>query len=288
MSQTTIGILHPGAMGVTVGASAATGGARALWSSEGRSTASVERATSAGLSDAGSLPALAEQSAIIVSVCPPHAAEDVAHQVAATGFAGIYVDGNAIAPQRARSIQERVEAAGARYVDGGIIGPPALKPGTTRLYLSGPAAAEVAACFDDGPLEAIPIADTSAATAGAASALKMAYAAYTKGTTVLLLAILGLARASGVEQALADEWQRSQPALASGAEGRIRASAAKAWRFSGEMEEIAATFAAAGLPDGFHLAAADLYARLERYRDADPPPSLDEMLASIAGPSGDR
>mgnify|MGYP001990875033 CR=1 FL=1 len=109
MSQTTIGILHPGAMGVTVGASAATGGARALWSSEGRSTASVERATSAGLSDAGSLPALAEQSAIIVSVCPPHAAEDVAHQVAATGFAGIYVDGNAIAPQRARSIQERVD-----------------------------------------------------------------------------------------------------------------------------------------------------------------------------------
>ena len=120
---------------------------------------------------------------------------------------------------------------------------------------------------------------------GAASALKMAYAAYTKGTTALLLAILGVARASGVEQALADEWQRSQPALASGAEGRIRASAAKAWRFSGEMEEIAATFAAAGLPDGFHLAAADLYARLEHYRDADPPPSLDQMLASLAGPA---
>ena len=287
MSQATIGILHPGAMGVTVAASAASGGARVFWSSAGRSPASVARAERAGLPDAGSLQTLAQESTIIISVCPPHAAEEVARQVAATGFAGIYVDGNAIAPQRARLIQERVETAGARYVDGGIIGPPALKPGTPRFYLSGLAASDVAACFGEGPLEVIPIGEPSDAAAGAASALKMAYAAYTKGTTALLLAIFGVARASGVEQALAGEWQRSQPALATDAEGRIRASAPKAWRFSGEMEEIAATFAAAGLPDGFHLAAADLYARLERYRDADPPPSLDQMLASIAARSGD-
>ena len=199
-----------------------------------------------------------------------------------TRFAGIYVDGNAIAPRRARSIREKVEVGGARYVDGGIIGPPALQPGTTRLYLSGRAASGVAAHFADGPLEAILIGDAP----DAASSLKMAYAAYTKGTTALLLAILRLARASGVEQALPDEWQRSQPrsqpALASGAEARIRASSAKAWRFSGEMEEITATFAAAGLPDCFHLAAADLYARLERYRDADPAPPLDELLDALA------
>ena len=274
MSDVTVGVLHPGAMGVTVGANAAEGGAAALWASEGRSEQTAERAGAGGLMDVGTVGAVAARSGIVISVCPPDAAEAVAEQVAGVGFDGVYVDANAIAPERARRIGRRIEGAGARFVDGGIIGPPAIRPGTTRLYLSGAGADEVAAGFREGRLEPIVLGDA----VGAASALKMAYAAYTKGTAALLLAILGVARQEGVQDALAAEWARSQPALAEGAVTRVRNNAAKAWRFVGEMEEIAATFEAAGMPRGFHEAAGEVYARLRDYRDVEPAPALDALL----------
>ena len=138
--MTTIGLLHPGEMGASVGAAARAGGARVLWASEGRSTDTWARAATAELDDAGSVAALAATSDVVLSVCPPHGALDIARAVAATGFRGLYVDGNAIAPDTAREAAAIVQAAGATYVDGGIIGPPPDKPGTTRLYLSGPAA----------------------------------------------------------------------------------------------------------------------------------------------------
>jgi len=89
----------------------------------------------------------------------------------------------------------------------------------------------------------------------------MAYAAWTKGTAALLLAIRALARVEGVEDALLAEWERSQPDLPGGSEAAARSAVAKGWRWVGEMEEIADTFAAAGLPDGFHRAAAEIYRR---------------------------
>ncbi len=278
MTEVTVGVLHPGAMGVTVGANAAEGGAAALWASEGRSEQTAERAGAAGLMDVGTVGALAARSGIIISVCPPDAAEAVAEQVAGVGFDGVYVDANAIAPERARRIGRRIEGAGARFVDGGIIGPPAIRPGTTRLYLSGAGADEVAAGFREGRLEPIVLGGAVGGAVGAASALKMAYAAYTKGTAALLLAILGVARQEGVQDALAAEWARSQPALAEGAVTRVRNNAAKAWRFVGEMEEIAATFEAAGMPRGFHEAAGEVYSRLREYRDVEPAPALDALL----------
>ena len=61
----------------------------------------------------------------------------------------------------------------------------------------------------------------------------------------------------------------------------VRANARKAWRFSGEMEEIADTFAAAGLPDGFHRAAAEVYRRMSGYRDAASPPSVEEVATEV-------
>jgi 3-hydroxyisobutyrate dehydrogenase-like beta-hydroxyacid dehydrogenase len=260
-------------MGCTVGASARAGGARVLWCSQERGLATRERAEKAGLEDTGSLDALVAQSDCIVSVCPPHAALEVADAVLALGFTGTYLDANAVSPETARLIEARVCEREARFVDGGIVGPPARAPGTTRLYLSGEGSAETAALFVAGPLEAIPIR-------GSASALKMAYAAYTKGTSALLIAIRALARSEGVDDALLAEWARSIPDLPQRSEGAMRGTLPKAWRFIGEMREIARSFEDAGLPGGFHEAAAEIYTRLAPLRESDEA-GLDEVIAAL-------
>ena len=275
--MTTIGILHPGDMGSVVGACAVAAGARVLWASEGRSAGSRERAAAAGLEDARTVAAVVAAGDVIVSVCPPHAAIDVARDVAGRRFAGLFVDANAVAPGTAREIGAIVEAGGATFVDGGLIGPPPRNAGSTRLYLSGREAKRAAALFESSALEAIAIGDGP----GAASALKMTYAAYTKGSSALLMAIRALAASEGVDDALLAEWRRSQPELPKRSEAAARDNARKAWRFVGEMEEIAATFTAAGLPGGFHEAAAVIYARLAGYKDAAAPPSMADLVAPL-------
>jgi 3-hydroxyisobutyrate dehydrogenase-like beta-hydroxyacid dehydrogenase len=209
-----------------------------IWASAGRSEAS--RARAAGFRDAGTIGAVAGEADVILSICPPHAAVDVAR--ACEGFSGIYVDANAISPQRAR----QVAALQPRFVDGGIVGGPPKKPGTT-LYLSGSDAGAVAGLFSGSPLATRIVAN--------ASAVKMAYAAWSKGTTAMLLAIRDVARANGVE----DEWRLAAPELAAKLPRAEAAKAKKGWRWIGEMEEIADTFGAAGQPEGFHRAAADVY-----------------------------
>ena len=276
--MTTIGLLHPGEMGAAAGAAARADGARVLWASEGRGGATRGRAEAAGLEDARTLADLARGSEVILAVCPPHAAADLARAVAAARFAGVYVDANAVAPATAREIGGIVEKAGATFVDGGIIGGPPQNRGTTRLYLSGAAAPRVAALFPSGPLEAVVVPGG----AGAASALKMAYAAWNKGSAALLMAVRALAIAEGVDDALFEEWRLSQPELPARSEAAVRGNARKAWRFVGEMEEIAATFAAADLPDGFHQAAAEIYRRLAPWKDAATLPSVDEASRALA------
>jgi 3-hydroxyisobutyrate dehydrogenase-like beta-hydroxyacid dehydrogenase len=278
--MTQVGIVHPGQMGISVAASARNSGCTVMWAGAGRSAATQARAQEQGLHDAGTLAELVARCEVIVSVCPPHAAEQVAGEIMALGFSGVYLDGNAIAPARARRIATQVHAGGARFVDGGIIGGPAWKPGTTCLYLSGPDAAHVAACFAAGPLETRVIGHEP----DKASALKMCYAAYTKGTTALLAAILGAAETLGVRGDLMDEWGRDGATFGTESEHNVRAVTAKAWRFVGEMEEIAATLAAADMPAGFHLAAADIYTRLADFKDAPTTPELDDVLAALAQP----
>lgn len=252
---TTIGVLHPGEMGAAVAAALRSRGHDVVWASEGRSPATAARAADAGLRDAGSAEAMAAVCDIVVSVCPPHAAPEVARAV--RRFRGIYVDANAVSPQTARAVGEAVTAGGATFADGGIIGPPPREAGTTRLYLSGPAADEIAAATAGSPLEPVVVS----ARVGDASAVKMAYAAWTKGTAALVIAARETARAEGVEAALVAEWQRSLPGLAEEHARAVRSATAKGWRWVAEMEEIAATFAAAGQPDGFHRAAAEIYRR---------------------------
>jgi 3-hydroxyisobutyrate dehydrogenase-like beta-hydroxyacid dehydrogenase len=279
MTNHTIGVMHPGEMGVTVGASARAGGSRVLWASEGRSAQTRERAAAAGLEDAETLASLCAASGVILSVCPPHSAVDLALHVAAQGFSGLYVDGNAVSPGTAREIGRIIERAGATFVDGGIIGPPARARGTTRLYLSGAEAGRIARLFAQGPLDAIALDGGP----GAASALKMAYAAYTKGTAALLVSVRALAIRAGVDQALLDEWALSQKDLGVRSERAAGETARKAWRFTGEMAEIAATFDDAGLPDGFFRAAGEIYESLAGYKDAPGMPSVAEVAKALAG-----
>ena len=275
--MTKLGILHPGKMGISVAASAQNSGCDVYWASEGRSEQTAERATQYQLKDSGSLESLSDICTVLVSVCPPHAAEDVAQQVIEAGFRGIYSEANAIAPQRAQQIGQNMLAAGIRFVDGGIIGGPAWEPERTWLYLSGEDAQEVAACFSAGPLET----EIIGSEIGKASALKMCFAAYTKGSTALLCAILGAAESLGVREELETQWSRNGSDFAVTTQNRVRQVTSKAWRFSGEMDEIAATFHSVDLPDGFHKAAAEIYRRISYLKDEPETPSLDVVLSSI-------
>ncbi|MBV9819366.1 MAG: NAD(P)-dependent oxidoreductase [Solirubrobacterales bacterium] len=252
----TIGILHPGEMGAAVGAAFVDLGHTVLWATEERSAATRERARHAGLRPVGDIDALLTRSDIVLSICPPDAALDVARR--ASGFTGVYVDANAIAPATALRVAEIV---GAGAVDGGIIGPPPTRAGTTRLYLSGARATEVATAIADARIEPRVLGEGGPT---AASALKMTYAAWTKGSAALLLAIDGAARAEGVADALAAERALSTPELADRLAAAQRAADAKGWRWEGEMRQIAITLLGAGQPGGFHEGAATIYARFPR------------------------
>jgi 3-hydroxyisobutyrate dehydrogenase-like beta-hydroxyacid dehydrogenase len=272
-----IGILYPGDMGISIAASAQNSGHQVAWASAGRSADTQARAAKFGLRDTHTLAELCAESAILISVCPPHAAETVADQVVAAGFGGLYLDANAISPQRVARIGQVMAAGGVDFVDGGIIGGPAWQPDSTWLYLAGPRADEVAACFSAGPL-ATRVLGTAI---GQASALKMCFAAYTKGTTALLAAVLATAESLGVREDLYRQWNHDSAGSAERIAEQVRRVTAKAWRFSGEMEEITTTFSAAGLPGEFHAAAANVYQRLAHFKDAPATPALDDVLAAL-------
>jgi 3-hydroxyisobutyrate dehydrogenase-like beta-hydroxyacid dehydrogenase len=254
----TIGILHPGEMGAAIGAALVQAGTAVSWASTGRSPATAERAAGAELHDCRTLASLVRECEIIISVCPPHAALEVASEVAsaAPGLSGwTYIDANAIAPATAEQVGATVARAGAVFVDGGIIGPPPVGSGTTRLYLSGPTALDVSERLATNRLELHVLGEHP----GAASALKLAYAAWTKGSAALLLAARSAASRSEVEQPLIDEWRTSQPGLLERWQAAERSAAEKGWRWSGEMKEIASMFESCGLPAGFHTAAAQIF-----------------------------
>ena len=271
----TIALLHPGEMGAAVGACLVSRGVRVVWASENRSPESRKRAEEAGLEDLGSLDCALAASDAVLSICVPSGAFDLARQVAARNFCGIYVDANAISPAHSRETGCLIENTGARFVDGGIIGLPPTPTRMVRLYMCGPDAPAIAALFAGSQTEAIVIDEAI----GAASALKMCYAAWSKGETALLGIIRALARYEGVDETLMKEWRDSMPGIAERSEHIVQ-RARKAWRWAGEMEEIAASFDAANVPSGF-LANAGVYRRLAGFKDAAELPSSEEVSARL-------
>jgi 3-hydroxyisobutyrate dehydrogenase-like beta-hydroxyacid dehydrogenase len=272
-----IGLLHPGEMGVSIAASAINSGHEVFWASDQRSEKTFSRAEKHGLIDLKSLVELCKTCEIIISICPPHAAEEIAKQVVEYGYQGFYLDANAIAPERAAQIGRMLEAENIHFIDGGIIGGPAWEPMGTRLYLSGENASQIADCFSNGPLETKIISSEI----GKASALKMSYAAYSKGTTALLCAILGAAESLGIREELSQQWDMDESGFSEQVNRRATRVTAKAWRFEGEMKEIAATFHEVGMPRGFHEAAQEIYHRISGFKDAKQTPELKDVLQAL-------
>lgn len=282
-----VGVLHPGAMGAAIGSALKPVAGQVVWAAEGRSDATAKRAELADLVALPDVEAVARHSDVIVSICPPHAAYDVAARVARAikGSArqpSVYVDANAISPA---TVQRVAELFGAeRVVDGAVIGGPAWQRGDTTLWLSGARAREVAALFADSPFEARVIGDADAAALGAASALKVSFALRSKAIPALLLEVAAMARAHGVEAELAEELRGAGVEFAELIESTVRKTGPKAWRWVGEMVEAADALAASGLPDGFSRAAAEIYQRLSNTGDtARDGLARDAVLDVIAG-----
>ena len=278
MTAQRIGILHPGEMGSAVAATVRNSGHEVRFVSAGRSHRTRARAESAGLIDAGTLADLCETCPVILSVCPPDFAAELASQVLSNGFRGTYLDANAISPTHKQAIASRMQAKGIRFVDGGIIGLPPKARGQTWLYLSGEHAETIAGVFQAGPLEV----EIIGPDIGKASALKMCFAAQSKGSIALMIAVMGAADHLGVLEDLRRQWARGGPApeKSDKTEVHILRAAPKAWRWVPEMHEIAATFQAAGMPPEFHRAAALIYDMLREFKVADPA-SIEEVLKKL-------
>lgn len=249
-----IALLHPGARGAAVGHALRDVGHDVGWLPEGRGAATASRADAAGLVPLAGV----DDVEVVISLVPPAAALETAELVA--GFRGTYVDANAISPERAAQVARIVREGGATYVDGGVVGPPPTESGTTRLYLSGAEAGAVAGLFAGSRVETV----TVEAGEFGASAVKMAYASWSKISAALVLAADHTAASYGVADVLYDEWARSQPDLARRLERAREAAAAKGWRWADEMLQIADTFDAADAPRGLGEAAAEIYGRYER------------------------
>lgn len=283
----TVGIISPGDMGSAVGERLASHGVRVVVALDARSERTRALARAAGLEDVGTVERLVSEASHILSILVPaeaaSAAERVARALRTTGATPIYADCNAISPATTRRVGEIVEAAGARFVDAGIIGGPPRGGVQPRIYASGPHAAELAALQVYG-LEIPVVGDV----VGQASGLKMCYAALTKGLMALGTELLVTARLLGLDDTLRAEMLDSQPALRQWL-GAITRMPPKAHRWIGEMEEIAATFENAGLTPRILLGAADIYRWVattplgaETPETRDQGLGLDDVIAALA------
>lgn len=258
-ARPVIGILHPGVMGAALGSALKARAGAVIWADAGRSHATAKRAELADLVAVPDVGELARRAHLIISVCPPHAARDVAGQVAAAlqGRAErpLYVEANAVSPDTVSAI-DGVLGAGT-VCDGAIIGPPAWERGQTVLWLSGPGAATVADLFEDTPFDARVLGDGI----GAASGLKACFALQSKALPTVWLAIEEAARRFGVTEELRGELDRTGAGYDAALSAVRSAAATKGWRWAGEMDEAADALAAIDVPDGFSRAAAELYRR---------------------------
>ena len=283
-------MLSAGDMGHAVGRVARDRGCRVLTCLAGRSERTRTRAREAGIEDGGNLAAVAEAAGIILSILPPAEAPALAKAVAAafpgpvSGKGRVFADCNAVAPATALAIGRIVEDAGFAFVDGGLVGPPPVAPPPTRLYVSGPEAGRLAFLEN----ERLTVRSLGPEP-GRASAVKMCYAALTKGSWTLFAALSTAAHRLGVAEALDREFSESQAAVRERQRAMLPRLPLDAGRWIGEMEEIAATLDAAGLPDGFHRAAAEMFRLLdgtpfaaESRRDWDRDRSPEQTVAAVS------
>lgn len=243
--MTRVALLQPGAMGARIGGELVLAGHEVRWLRTGRSRATAERAAAEGLTATDDAAALSDGAEVVLSVLAPQHAVDVARLVAAPGFAGTYVDANPLSPRTLGAVREIVEAAGATFVDAGVVGPPPRAGGRTHLYLAGPAdpVGVVAALFEGTRVTPVAVGER----VGQASAAKQAYALANKGRMVLVSLAAEIARAHGVEDVLAAESVRPGGELLADLDDVRDGLAGTGWRWAPELDEIAASLDAAGV-----------------------------------------
>jgi len=282
----TVAILSPGDMGNAVGKMLIDQGVRVVAALDERSPRTRQLAAQAGIEDVGSIDQLVQTAQVVLSILVPAQATAAAQQVAdaLTRHPNdlLYVDCNAIAPTTVAAIDQIITGAGGRFADAGIIGPPPRDFASTRIYASGPQVAPFVQLRDYG----LNVIDLGGAV-GRASAFKMCYAALTKGTTALQTQLLTAAAAYDLSAELAAEFSNSQAHALGQMERGLPSMAAKAHRWVGEMEEIAKTFAAIGLPPETFIGAAEIYryvssTSLGKLTPEDPKPDFGEMVATLA------
>ncbi len=285
--MTTIGLFSPGDMGHVVGQVLVAHGVRVVTCLNGRSQRSRTLAATAGIADVSTYEALVSEADIVLSIVPPAEAAALARTVAAalgqTGATPLYADCNAVAPQTALEIESIIAPAGGRFVDASIIGPPPRREGINRIYAAGPDAPCLAELNAFG-LHVIVLGDR----VGQAKAIKMCYAALTKGLSALSLELVTAAQVLGVSSALRQEFEWSEPVLYQQMQRLVPVVPAKAHRFVGEMEEMAKTFEQVGLTPKIPAGAADLYRFVAgtpfAHRHAEDPlplPSLWELAEGL-------
>jgi len=285
----TVGILSPGDMGHTVGQVLGSHGLRVITCLQGRSERTRALAARAGIADVSTYQALVKEADILLSILVPaqaqQAARVVAQVISETDADLVYADCNAVAPQTVRQIGDVIIGAGGRFVDASIIGPPPRKKGTTRFYASGPHAGDLVALSQFG-LDVVVLGEQI----GLASAIKMCYAALTKGLAALCTELLTAANVLGVSQALEQEFRCSQPMLYERMERGLPRMPMKSRRWVGEMQEIARTFEQVGLTPKVLAGAADMYRFVETTHlaertpeDTEPFPTLPQMISTLAG-----
>jgi 3-hydroxyisobutyrate dehydrogenase-like beta-hydroxyacid dehydrogenase len=285
----TVGIVSPGAMGSAVGSAYAAAGHRVVATVVGRSDRTARLAAQAGLELVTDLDTVVTDSALVLSIVPPDQAVATAEAVAAaagrTGARPLVSDWNAISPATARDVERILREAGLELVDGSISGGPPRADYTTRVYCSGPTA-EALATESPAWIDARVVG----AQVGLASAVKMCTASMYKGSTALLTHALLTALAHGVLPQVLDDLHDSFPTQIDRAARSIAVSTTKAERFVGEMREIAATQAGAGLTPALFEAMADVYAALARTplaaqapESIEGVPVLEDVLEQLCG-----
>lgn len=262
--QPTVGIISPGDMGHAIASVLKEHGLRLITNLQGRSTRSATLAAQAGIIDVADDITLVREADIILSILVPARAQELAERIAKavqeTHTPLLFADCNAIAPSTVQSIEQVVTAVGIDFVDGGIIGgPPRSGTEGPQLYVSGPHAERFAQLRDFG-LDIRVLGPHI----GQASALKMCYASMTKGLTALVTEAFTAAEAFGLTDALSKEMAASQPGLLRWAERHVPSMPPKAYRWVGEMEEIAQTYADLGLPAQILQGAAAMYRFVEQ------------------------
>ena len=277
----TIAILSPGDMGHAVGRALGEHGHDVITCLSGRSERTRTLAQQGNIRDVPSMQDLVREADLVMSILVPAEAVNVARAVsdairdaeADTYFA----DCNATSPQTAETMDAIVTRAGGRFIDGSIIGGPPGRGAPPRLYVSGPDA-HVMSELDGKGIVVRPIGDAI----GRASGIKMCYAAMTKGTSALHVALLTAAEALGLSEELAAELSSSQPQAYQRMETQLPSLPANAFRWIGEMEEIAATFDHVGVTPGFHQGAAEVFRLLSQTPFAKEAPETVDRDRTLA------